>query len=918
MDSTQPHLRLLYWNPGGVRGHAQALRQITQSQDVQIILLGETKLAPHITFNVPNFFAYRRDEVSPSGTSYRGTAVLVRRDVIHEEIEHLPFEDTRTTGVMVSAAGTELRLFAGYRPPNSLYRLTDVNSIFASGVPTLLAADLNAKHPDWGSRVINPAGRRLQEHAENSGINIIGPDSPTHIPTNALHAADVLDIVLVKNLPFLTQVEVLYDLDTNHLPLLITLALTADCTIPRPAGMRVDWESFARQLTDIEVGPLSSPDEVEQEATRLTAKIMEAKEAASKPIAQRRSYLRQELPPNIKRELKRKRQLRREWARSRCPRIKWDLDKCAAGVSEAVQAWRGETWESTIDRASEHDTNLYALNRALTRAPAPTYPLLDANGVRRFAPADRAEILATHLEEQFSPHPPPADAPPEVTAHHALVEETVREYLARPTPPLEGGYFISPLEVRKAVLHLARRKAPGCDGVPNMALRQLPRRGVVALARLFNGILRTCHFPDLWKTGKVIVLPKPGKDRRFPASYRPITLLPTIAKLFERLLLRRLYPALEPRPEQFGFRSQHSTTLQLTRVLHLLAEEHNFGRHTAAVFLDVEKAFDRVWHPGLLFKLIQVSLPPALTQVLASFLRGRRFFVTVECADSALRHAAAGVPQGSCLSPALYALYTDDIPTLKGLLLPGERDVDLALFADDSAYFSSSRSPYMACDRLQRLLDILPLWLDKWRIAVNVGKTAALFVSTQRKPPYALHLRGQVIYWKSHIRYLGVDIDRSLKMIPQVNRALQQARIARAQLRPVLTSRLPLRTKVRVYKTYIRSRLTYAAPAWYALLSNYSKTRLQVLQNVSLRICTGAGRYVRNDVIARDVQIRSIEEFVEMAARRMYDKADNGPHPHLNDLAPLHARPPETDRLFRAFPRDILGTADLPQSPHHS
>lgn len=910
MGST-PVLRVLYWNPGGVRLQAQPLRLLAQSQDIHIILLGETKLSPHSSFKVPNYFVYRRDELSPaSGHAYRGTAALVRRDVIHEEIEHLPFDELRTTGVLVSAAGVELKLFAGYRPPGPRYSPQDISAIFDSPTPTLLAADLNAKHPDWGSRVINPVGRQLQQDAEAKDITILGPDSPTHIPTNNRHSADVLDILLTKNFPYPVQVEVLYDLDTNHLPLLITLALTAVCTVPRPQGIKTDWEAFSRALSGLDVGRLSSPEEVEQEATRLTAKLQEAREAASRPIPQRRQNARDELPTDLKRRLATKRRVRRDWARSRCPRLKTQLDRLTVEVSEAVRAWRGETWETTIDRASEHDTNLYALNRALTRTPTPTYPLLDRNGVRRFNPIDRAEILATHLEEQFSPHPVDNDAPQEILDHHAHVEESVSEFLSRPTPPLDGGYFISPMEVRKAVLRLPGRKAPGCDGITNMALRHLPRRGVAALSRLFNGILRTNHFPDHWKTGKVIVLPKPGKDRRLPASYRPITLLPTIAKLFERLLLSRICPSIVPRPEQFGFRSQHSTTLQLARVLHLLAEALNRSHSTAAVFLDVEKAFDRVWHTGLIFKLTQTDLPPALTHLVASFFRGRSFFVSVERTSSALRPAVAGVPQGSCLSPALYAHYTNDIPTLEGHLLPGERDVVLALFADDSAYFASSRSPAIAAGRMQRLLDLLPSWLDKWRIAVNVGKTAALLVSHRRSHPCKLQLRGQDIEWQSCVRYLGVDIDRSLRMNPQVNRALQQARAARAQLRPVLISRLPLRTKVRVYKTYVRSRLTYAAPAWYALLSHTNKVALQRIQNVALRMCVSAGRYVRNDVIARDTGTESIESFVKLSARRMFDKADNGHHAHLNDLAPLHTRPPDFDKPWRPLPRDLLEATD--------
>ncbi|CAG4998787.1 unnamed protein product [Parnassius apollo] len=192
--------------------------------------------------------------------------------------------------------------------------------------------------------------------------------------------------------------------------------------------------------------------------------------------------------------------------------------------------------------------------------------------------------------------PNPASA--EFMELHARKESRVQQLLS------------SPAELRRTVTCLQPRKAPGHDGIANATLRQLPNRVLVELGRLYNGILRTSHFPEDWKKGRVIVLPKPGKDRRRAASYRPITLLPHIAKLLERLLLRRLRPCIQLRAEQQGFRKGHSTVTQLTRVLHLLAAEYNRGRVSLGVFLDIKKAFDRVWHSGLLYKLHEQTRVP--------------------------------------------------------------------------------------------------------------------------------------------------------------------------------------------------------------------------------------------------------------------------------------------------------------------
>ncbi|GBP92478.1 RNA-directed DNA polymerase from mobile element jockey [Eumeta japonica] len=470
--------------------------------------------------------------------------------------------------------------------------------------------------------------------------------------------------------------------------------------------------------------------------------------------------------------------------------------------------------------------------------------------------------------------------------------------------PRPGDLFITPAALHKIVIRLPK-EGPGPDGVSTAALRHLPRRAIVAMNRVFNGILRTGHFPEEWKRGKIITIPKAGKDPRKPENVRPITLLSHVAKTFERALLTKLRLFLTPRQEQYGFREGHSTTLQLIRVLHYLASERNCDRYTVAVFLDMEKAFDRVWHDGLIYKLIDTSLPPALTKVVANFLQRRSFCVAVDGVLSAPRPIEAGVPQGSCLSPELYAVYTDDIPTLHGHLEDWEDDVMLALYADDSAYFASSRRADLAAKRIQRVLDRLPEWLDKWRMAVNVSKTAALLTGSQRNMPDQLRLRGQAVEWNTSA--ISGRAYRPLIANDTTNRPRHpDESAARAKLRPILASRLPISTKIAIYKCYIRSRLTYAAPAWYALCSGLQRQRLQAQQNIALRLIAGAGWYVRNDVIARDLGVETVEEFVRRLTKRAFNRADAGPHSSLHNLAPLLDRPIRGYQL----PRDLT-VADI-------
>ncbi|GBP77951.1 Probable RNA-directed DNA polymerase from transposon X-element [Eumeta japonica] len=128
------------------------------------------------------------------------------------------------------------------------------------------------------------------------------------------------------------------------------------------------------------------------------------------------------------------------------------------------------------------------------------------------------------------------------------------------------------------------------------------------------------------------------------------------------------------------------------------------------------------------------------------------------------------------------------------------------------------------------------------------------------------------------------------------------SRDARAKLRPIFTSRLPIKTKVAIYKCYVRTRQTYAAPAWYALCSGLQRQRLQAQQNIVLRLIAGAGWYVKNDVIATDLGVETVEEFVRKLTRCAFNRADAGPHPSLHNLAPHLDRPTKGYQL----PRDLV------------
>jgi hypothetical protein len=160
------------------------------------------------------------------------------------------------------------------------------------------------------------------------------------------------------------------------------------------------------------------------------------------------------------------------------------------------------------------------------------------------------------------------------------------------------------------------------EGVPNILLKNIPRRATVFLTYIFNSCLKLCYFPKEWKNAVVIPIPKPSKDPSNPLNYRPISRFSSIIKVFERISLIRLYT--------FTKRSSESSIAhQLNRVLRHVKNKRGRGQSTGMLLLNVEKVFDYVWHDALLYKVIQGGCNIFIARIIHFFLGGHSFQISV-------------------------------------------------------------------------------------------------------------------------------------------------------------------------------------------------------------------------------------------------------------------------------------------------
>ena len=203
------------------------------------------------------------------------------------------------------------------------------------------------------------------------------------------------------------------------------------------------------------------------------------------------------------------------------------------------------------------------------------------------------------------------------------------------------------------------------------------------LELIFKQSLGSGSFPSEWKKRNVAPIHKKA-DKQCLSNYRPVSLLPICGKNFERLIFNEMFKLFIENelisPNQSGFKPGESCTNQLLAITHEVCKSLDKGFEVRGVFLNISKAFDKVWHEGLIFKLKQNDISGNLINLLWDFLRNRKQIVLLNGQVSGWSDVKAGVPQSSMLSPLLFLIYINDLS--EGL------SSNAKLFADDTSLFS--------------------------------------------------------------------------------------------------------------------------------------------------------------------------------------------------------------------------------------
>lgn len=625
----------------------------------------------------------------------------------------------------------------------------------------------------------------------------------------------------------------------------------------------VQWNKYHYYLkqTTSSINLLHTNQEIDQEINTLTEEINKALQDCSKTIELENKRL-IILPVRIRQLIKDKRKAKKRAQRILHPDDVRNTTQLNNQVHAELRKYHNDLWNEKMTALNTEQDSVWKLAKRLKTNYNEVPPLHGRNGIG-YTAEDKAEILADSIENQCTLNDTEDD---DVVLDQV---DGTDQYIRNLVPmPIRNCTYS---EITTIINQLKIRKAPSIDKISNAAVKRMPRKCIVKLVNILNACLRNNYFPKNWKQALIITIPKPGKNHEWPKNHRPISLLPTFSKILEKVILTRLQNEIEELQiipqEQFGFRKGHSTTLQALR---LVEEIHNGFQSkdvTAVAFLDIAKAFDRIWHDALLHKMSQASISPPVINIIQSFLSNRSFRVKLQNLMSTPRSILAGVPQGSVLGPTLYSLFIHDIPR--------ENYAKKVLFADDTAIFAQSRNSELAVRKLQNSLNNLTDWLDKWKIGINEAKTQAVLYTRKRNVhEERLDINGTLIRWSNQAKYLGLQIDQKLTWCSHTNYIKTLDITIIRNLYPLLANEvLDIQTKRKLYTTIIRPALTYCATIWGCAAKTHLK-KIQVIQNKALRTITKVLWFVSNKQLHRELKIPTILQFIKPIATKTFQKAE--------------------------------------------
>jgi Reverse transcriptase (RNA-dependent DNA polymerase)/Endonuclease-reverse transcriptase len=861
----EPHKQLIniaYWNAQGIQHKIHELYNFLKDNHIHVACVNETLLnVGQKLYTHPNFTTHRLDRDTRGG----GVAIIIKNNIKHKLLPHTKTTLIENISIEIFQNNKSVIVTSIYVPgsisaaQSSTHFKNDIRKLTSHSKSFYICGDFNAKHRDWNNFRANKNGNLLYDAYCEHNFLIKYPSEFTRFPNDRRSNPSTIDLVLTNGLQATSEFKC-HPMSSDHVAITFSIhSKDKTETFNEKAKHNyklADWDTYRCIIQyHLNAHPeINTIQDIEDNIDKLTRIIEHARDRAIPKTYTNKFEL--IIPDDIKHLIARKNTLRRWWQQTRDASTKTLINFLESDIKTKINELRNDSWQDKLQNIHPNNQAVWQTAR-LFKTSSKAMPPLKHDEKIILSPIEKAEILGIEFHANHN-NPLMCNNPQFTSEVNQVVDNSSHNIT-----DINTINFTDEDELTHIIKKLKNKKAPGVDGINNNLLKKLPLRGIQRIVTIINGCLKLSYFPERWKYAKVIAIPKPGKEASNPHSYRPISLLCSLSKLLERVILSRINDHLEEHeilpPEQHGFRTKFSTTKQLHKLITTAKTGLTNKQSTGIIMLDVEKAFDRVWHNGLIFKLISLRFPQYIIKIVTEFLNNRQFQVDVKGHKSRVFNISAGVPQGAVLSPTLYNIYTHDIPK--------NANTKLSLFADDTAFYATSAKLNNVLKPLREHATQIHNYMNLWKISISQNKTQAIYITkrqTQEIPKNTFTIFGKKIKWTSEAKYLGLILDKRLTMKQHTNYVIQRANVAMSTLYPLISrkSKMHIHNKMLIYKLAIRPVFTYACPAYKHIIAKTHVKRLQITQNKALRQIFNTNRYERLIDLHEMAKVPTVEEYL--------------------------------------------------------
>ena len=412
-------------------------------------------------------------------------------------------------------------------------------------------------------------------------------------------------------------------------------------------------------------------------------------------------------------------------------------------------------------------------------------------------------------------------------------------------------------QVQRMLSKIKTETATGHDDLPAAVVKKLSNAMAFNMQAIMNKSLSAGEFPDQWKKANICGIWKGKGTKTDPSNYRPISVLPVLARVLEKEVAKQLtsYCTLHHSipDQQFGFRALSSCEMALLYTLDHWIKDIDDGNMIGALLIDLSKAFDSVPHQRLLNELGSLGCSTSAMRWFQSYLTNRSQRVIQNGISTNWMEVSRGVPQGSCLSPLLFNIYVRE--------LPRATETDVTQFADDVTNSARGRTEEEIASKLIDGFNATKAFCDEHELTINANKTQLIVFKapgTKLSPDFSIIVNGCQIVSMPTVTLLGVNLDQHLSFRDHIDQVVRKSHGLIGVLRRA-SPYLPQPLRKLFYTSIIRSRLEYAS----TVFSSASKTqtnKLETIQRIAARVICDAQRDAHSQPLLDKLQLRPLCE----------------------------------------------------------